>query len=106
MEKSWKETPAFQPQPKSAYDKLQLPDPPRARSASVGVAKVVDIKPALRTNRQKLSHLIHCLAVAETQKMVLSGRIDIITRQKQDMDQQLGKVIKEKESMLLEQKSF
>lgn len=56
-------------------------------------------------NRKKLSQLIQCLAISETQKMHLESQLNEVSREKQELSSKLEVALQYKEDILMEQKS-
>lgn len=98
----WSEMPQFMPMNKSFYEKLKSYTLPVVETPSPEALKM----PGLVPNRQRLLHLIKCLAISETQRKQLSSHLEEITRQKLELDTQLQQKEKEKNEILTNEKSI
>lgn len=115
MAKLWREIPQFHSRPKRFYEKRQGDveakalaelEPPRVKETTFTTTPkgLLSLKMAAN-HRQRLSHLIQCLAISETQKKQLAIQIDTVTRQKEDLDMKLSSAIKDKQEVLEKQRS-
>jgi hypothetical protein len=95
--------PQFMPMNKSYYDKLKSFTPAVPETPVLDSIKAVN---GILPNRQRLLHLIKCLAISETQRKQLSTHLEEITRQKLDLDTQLLQKEKEKNEILNNEKSI
>lgn len=104
MAKVWREVPQFQPRTRKYYEKKQGLE--EKETAVIEPARFKDPKEntnamgRIVNHRQRLSHLIQCLAISETQKNQLVNQVDAVTRQKQELDVKLNNAIKDKQDIL------
>jgi hypothetical protein len=104
-EPRWVDIPQFVPLSKEHYQRQQGFRQQSSKQTKQPRPISSQVTPRI-TERQKLSRLIQCLAISELDRQQLQQRVDQITRQKQELDTELSRLLSEKQLLLDQQKSI
>jgi hypothetical protein len=102
-EPRWIDIPQFVPLSKEYYQRQQGISKQSGKQPKPASNKSI---PPRITERQKLSRLIQCLAISELDRQQLQQRVEQITRQKQELDSELTRLLSERQLLLDQQKSI
>jgi hypothetical protein len=105
---NWREIPQFVPMSRKHYEKMYHQSS-GGKQQPQQQQQLRDVQtPSVNTTtgtRLKLTHLLHCLAISETQRKQLESHLEAVTRQKEDLNNQLNRALQEQQELLRREQS-